>query len=406
MQLGERNPGVIGAVAVGLAAVATVAALTIQRTHLVGGYEVVAEFADADGLREGDTVMISGVRAGEVQSLEIAGDHVEAELRIEGAELASDARARIVVETLVGKRAVQLDAGSDFADPLDDGDRIPLERTTQPTDVPDLGDASEKLLSNVDARELNRFVVALDEVVRGQREEVAALVDGGTDLARTVNDQEQQIRELLQRLRGLGETLNSRDEELVGIIDDVDEALGRLNERRDDLRALVRETRATTAEAADLVADKRGEIDAILTDLHDITDVLQRHQRDLAEGLAYSGDAILGFASVPQAQGQIQSWGHVFTQSLGPAGADVLVGCGGVLDQQLDQLLGPDPRSCAEQEGQSQPDRLEEGQPVVPPVGPEQPDDATGGAGGGAADGGIERLFRRAAAGADTGGGR
>lgn len=403
MQLIERNPVLIGAVAIALAAVVTVAALMVQRVHLVGGYQIVAEFADASGLREGDSVMISGVRAGEVESLEIVGDRVEATLRIEGHDLGADTRGRIIVETLVGKRGVQLDAGSDFADPLGDGDRIPLARTSQPQDVPEFGDASEELLSEVDSAELNRFVIALDSVVRDQRQEVADLIDGGTDLTRLVNDQESEIRELLQQLRGLGETLNRRDAELVAIIDDVDEALGRLNDRRDDLRALLRETRATSAQAADLVGDERAELDAILTDLHDITDVLQRHQLDLAEGLAYVGDSILGFASVPQAQGQVVPFGHVFVQSLGPAGVDVLLGCGGLLDAQLDQLLGPDPRSCAEQDGRSAPDRVEQGEPLVPPVtepgsnGADAVDPATGGADGEPGDvdaGGLEQLMR------------
>lgn len=401
MQLIERSPVTIGVVAVALTAAVTVAALMVQRVHLVGGYEIIAEFADASGLREGDAVLISGVRAGQVESLDIVGDRVEATLRIEDHELGADTRGRIIVETLVGKRGVQLDAGEEFSDPLSDGDRIPLARTTQPQDVPDFGDASEELLSEVDSEELNRFVIALDSVVRGQRQEVADLIDGGTDLARLVNDQEGEIRELLQQLRGLGETLNRRDDELVAIIDDVDEALGRLNDRREDLRALVRETRATSAQAADLVGDKRGELDAILSDLHDITDVLQRHQLDLAEGLGYAGDAILGFASVAQAQGQIVPFGHVFVQSLGPAGVDVLVGCGGLLDAQLDQLFGPDPRSCAEQDGESA--DVEKGDPLVPPVldgnGAAEPGGAgsDGPAEGGPAEGdvggGLERLM-------------
>lgn len=374
MSLLERNMVTIGLIVVLIAAAVTVAGLSITRAMLVDGYEVTAEFEDAAGLREGDAVLVAGVRQGRVLDLEIAGDRVEATLLIEGAELGADTTARVMVETLVGKRVVQLDAGRGFAEALDDGDRIPLERTSTTVDVPEFGDEAEELLSEVDSEALNTFLVALDDVVRGQREELADLIDGGTDLSEVVIDQESELRGLLRELEGLGDTLNERDEELVGIIDDVDVALGRLNERHDDLRRLLRATRSTTATAADLVGDKRGELDRILSDLHGITDVLDRHQRDLAEGLAYMGDAVLGYSSITLAHGQPVDWGKVFVQSLGPAGVDTLLGCGGEIDKQLDALFGPDPRSCAEQEGRSFPDDVDDGDTLLPPPPDAEPD--------------------------------
>lgn len=406
MRLIERSPVVIGAVTLAVIAAVTAAALAVERGMLVGGYHLTAEFAHADGLAAGDPVLISGVRVGEVESLAIAGDHVEATLRIEGSELGADATGQIAVRSLVGNRAVELDAGSDFDDPLTHGDTIPLARTRQPRDLAELGDASQQLLSQVDSRALNRLVVALDDVVAGQRQELSALIDGGTDLSRTVNDQQAQIRSLLQRLSDLGETLNQRDDELVAIIDDVDAALARLNARREDLRALVRETRATAGQAADLVAAERSQLDAILTDLHDITDVLAQHQMDLAEGLAYAGSSLQGFASVNQAGDEYVPWGSVLVQSAGPVGVDVLLSCGGVLDQQLTQLLGPDPRSCAEQADQSMPDDIERGEGVLDGLtGRSESGGATGDGGddaGGGSDrggegsglrGGLERLL-------------
>lgn len=388
MSLLERSPVTLGLAAVAVAAVVTVAGLSVTRAMLVGGYEVTAELEDAAGLREGDAVLIAGVRQGRVVGLDIAGDRVEADLMVEGAELGADTTARVMVETLVGERVIQLDAGSDFTDPLDDGDRIPLARTSVTIDLPEFGDEAEELLSEVDSEALDTFVSALDDVVRGQRRELADLIDGGTDLSEVVIDQEQQVRELLRRLRDLGATLNERDEELVAIIDDIDVALGALNERRDDLRALLAETRSTSATAADLVGDKRGELDRILSQLHDITDVIDRHQRDLAEGLAYAGDSVLGFSSIALAHDQPVDWGKVFVQSLGPAGPDALLGCGGELDRQLDAVFGPDPRSCAEQEDDSFPDDVDEDESLLPsppvggdeaPGGPDGADESRGG---------------------------
>jgi hypothetical protein len=66
-------------------------------------------------------------------------------------------------------------------------------------------------------------------------------------------------------------------------------------------------------------------------------------------------------------------WGDVFVTSAGAAGVDVLLGCGGLLDQQLDIILGPDPRSCDEQENRTFPDDIEPGEPPQGPTPPEVP---------------------------------
>lgn len=375
MQFTERNPVIMGIIALVLLVVVGVVSLSLQRSDFAGAYSINAELRDANGLRTGDLVTVAGVEVGQVAGLEIAGDHVLATLAIEGAELTSDTRAVVTPRTLVGKRAVELFTGEDFEDTLGEGDTIPLERTEVYADVPQFGDVSEELLSEVDAEALNTFLSALTDLTRGQRDEVATLVEGGTRLTSLVNEQEGQIRELLRRLRDVSATLNRRDDELVNIIDNLDVVLGDLAERREDIRRLFRETNATSATAADLVGGIRGELDQVLEEVHRDLAIIDRHQMDLAEALAYAPDSIGGFASIAFAGPTKVPYGHVLVQSLGPAGLDVVAGCGGLVDQQLDQILGPDPRSCEEQENDTFPDDTPPpeggpglpGLPVLPP---------------------------------------
>jgi phospholipid/cholesterol/gamma-HCH transport system substrate-binding protein len=358
MQMTERNPVVIGVVVLAVMVAVTAAGLTITRDDLLDGYEVTAQFADANGLRVGDQVLVAGVRAGRVRDLAIVDGHVEALLQVEEVELPRDARARVILRTLVGTRAVALESPSgDFSDLLADGDVIPLDRTTTTIDVPEFGDVSEELLTEIDSEAFNDFLRSVTTLTEGQREEVASLVDGGTRLTRVVNEQEAQIRDLLRQLRGVGSTLNARDAELISIIDDFDVALGRLAERREDIRRLFRETTAASDVAADLVVGARSRLDSILTELHQDLELINANQVSLAEALAYSGDSILGFSSIALAAGGVEvPWGDVFATSLGPAGVDILAGCGGLIDQQLDTILGPDPRPCSERENITFPD--------------------------------------------------
>lgn len=364
MRFVERSPLLLGLVAVALLAGVTVVALTLQRGDLGRGYTVTAEFADANGLRAGDSVLVAGVRAGAVEELRIDGDRVVAELRIEEVELPATTRAEIKLRTLVGRRAVALTTGNDFSQLLADGDVIPLARTRVAIDIPEFGDVSEELLSDVDSEALNTLLRSITEVTRDQRDEVASLIQGGTRLTRVVNEQEEQIRRLLRALRGVSETLAASDADLVAVIDDFGQVLDSLATRREDVRRLLRETNETSATAADLVADTRTQLDRILAELHADLEVVSRHQVALAEALAYAPAAVGGFAEISYSGERQVPYSKVFVTSLGPAGVDVLFGCGGVLDQALDPLLGPDPRPCEEQTNRRFPRRDPDEQPT------------------------------------------
>ncbi|HVM12764.1 MAG TPA: MlaD family protein [Egibacteraceae bacterium] len=386
MQFSERSPLLLGLVALGVMAAVTVFALAVQRADLSGGYEIVAEFADAGGLRAGDDVFVAGVRVGEVLGLEIAGDRIEARLQIEGAELPETTRAEVRLRTLVGRRGVELTTGRDFAELLGDGDVIPAARTSVATDVPEFGDVSEELLNEVDADALNTFLRAVTDVTRDQRQEVALLIEGGTRLTAVINEQEAEIRRLLRALRGVSETLAASDADLVAVIDDFGTVLDTLAQRRDDVRRLLRETNATSATAADLVADTRGQLDRVLHEVHADVEILTRQQVALAEALAYAPEGVGGFADVTHSGPRPVPYGKVLVTSLGPLGVDVLFGCGGVLDQQLDVLLGPDPRPCPDQTNRLFPRRDPDRQPTVLD---QLPDGHTPSAG--APFGGVER---------------
>ncbi|MGI9017948.1 MAG: MCE family protein [Euzebya sp.] len=372
----ERNPVIIGLIAAALILVVLYAALTVTREDLTGGYNITAAFTDANGLRQGDVAIIAGIPAGKIVQIDIVEDHVEAMIQMDGGvELPATTRASITLRTVVGKRAIDLDTGTDFSGPLlEEGDVIPLERTFVNTDIPQLAETAEDLLGQIDSEALNLLLVSVADVTRGQRERVADLIDSGTDLTQLVNSQEQQIRTLLRNLSRLSATLQSRDDELIGVIDDLDVATANLAARRTDLQRLLAETQRSSGFTADFVRDIRTDLDAILDELHLDLQIVDRHQVDLAEGLAYVGDSLIGFSSIGFAGDIAVPWGHVFVTAAGPLNADLLLGCGGILDQQIDVLLGPDPRSCEEQTGESFPDDVEPPSgPLTPPLIPDLP---------------------------------
>lgn len=355
----ERSPVAIGLVTFALIVAGTMGALIVEGGRFRSGYTLTADFADAGGLLVGDDVLIAGVVAGDVRDMDLVDGALRVTLFVAEHELPRNTRAEIVLRTLVGRRSLDLVPGGDWSQTLADGDHIPIERTRVPEDVPDFGERAEELLPELDTDALNTFLAAVTDLARGQRAQVETLVEGGTRLTSIVNEQEQEVLFLLDRLHQVSEALAARDEEIVRIIEDFGLVAAELADRREDLRRLIRETNRSARIAADLVGDERARISDILDEVHQLTGVLNRNQMNLAEGLAYSGQSIYGFSEVAWSGEVPVPWANQLVTALGPAGVDVITGCGGLVDQQLDMILGPDPRSCEEQDHDTFPDDVE-----------------------------------------------
>ena len=91
-----------------------------------GGYELVAEFDNADGIGIGSDVRMSGVKIGTVTSQELDTLTYQAVLTMSidpSLKLPDDSSAKVTSEGLLGSKFVALEPGGS-AEMLQDGDRI------------------------------------------------------------------------------------------------------------------------------------------------------------------------------------------------------------------------------------------------------------------------------------------
>lgn len=346
----ERNQVAVGLVAAVVIATATAFAVGLSAGAFVPGYPVAVQFANAAGIVEGDDVLVAGVRAGRVMDVRLEDGHIVVAVRTT-AELPVDSHAAIVNENLLGARAVELVAGDDWDDLLEDAPSatIPIDRTRVPVDVPELGDATVELLRDADAAALTRLITSLADVTEGQRDEVGRLLDGLTDVGRTVADDREALVSLVARARTVVDAVEDRDDDLVRTIDALGTTVDELAARRDAIRSLLHATRDASRLSGSLLRDHRAELDRVLVEADELVAIVDRHQVDLAHAIAYGGVAFSGFASVGRSgPADNPDWGNIFTSGIGMAGVDAFAGCGGVIDQILDQVLGPAP--CPEQD--------------------------------------------------------
>ncbi|MBW3619570.1 MAG: MCE family protein [Actinobacteria bacterium] len=342
----ERNQAVIGFIVGALIVAATAFAVGMSGGMFKPGEELEAVFADAAGLGKGDFVIVAGVRVGEVLSVEIDGDTARARFTLDAEGVPSDSMASIIIRNTLGKRAIRLDPGRS-SDYLAAGDVIPLERTSTPVDLPELGDRSAELLGELNVEALQGLITAVADVTEGNREDITRLLDGLDKVTAIVADKREDLGTLIDRAEVLIDAAAAKDQEIVRIIDAFGSTLDRLAERRTDIQRLLRETTATTNITADLIEDRRTQLDRILFELNEDLAIVDAHQVDLAHAFAYSGVGVRGFSSIGYADGPAQrdttGWGNVFVTGLGQVGIQALIGCGSAIDQALTEALGPDP---------------------------------------------------------------
>jgi phospholipid/cholesterol/gamma-HCH transport system substrate-binding protein len=302
---------------------------------------VHAVFADAAGIQTGDRVTVAGLTAGRVNGLKIQGGHVVMDLGVNnGVELTRDTHANIRIETILGRRSVDLIDGSS-RQPLENGDYIPVSRTQTPIDITDLNDISVRLLNGSDADALNDLMREVSDITAGKAEQVRTVIQGLNKITTAVDLRRAELGRLLDALRTVSTTLGDRDQTLVSLIDNLNVVLGNLAQRQQALATLLQTTDTASHTTADLVSRNRSVLDATLSFLHRDLDVLARHQLDLAATVDYLEKAVKGYSSVGYSAGDFPNkWANIFVQSLGPLGVDRLIGDCGAVDQLFDQYFG------------------------------------------------------------------
>lgn len=281
----ERNPVPIGAAGLGAAALAVLMAFNVQSLpFLGGGDEFTAAFSEAGGLREGDDVRIAGVKIGEVDGLELAGDHVRVEFRVtEPARFGRDTGASVRVKTLLGQKFLSLEPRGPGQ--LEPGTQIPLERTVPAYDVVEAFSDLAVTNERIDTEQLAEALDTLATEFRNTPEEVRSAVDGLSRLSRTIASRDAELRQLLERSREVTGVLAARDAELSRLIEDANLLLAELERRREDISRLLESTAALAQQVTALVQENRAELRPALEKLRAVLAVLQRNKADLEQAL-------------------------------------------------------------------------------------------------------------------------
>ncbi|RZQ64175.1 MCE family protein [Amycolatopsis suaedae] len=280
----KRNPVPIAVVGIAVIGLGVVAALNSEALPIIGnGTSYTAEFSEAAGLVPDDEVRIAGVKVGAVSDIELDGDKVRVSFRVKDAWLGDRTSAAIKIKTLLGQKYLALDpAGQNVLDP---DDAIPKDRTAAPYDVLEAFRGLSQTVDQVDTQQLAQSFDVISQTFSDTPDEVKGALSGLSKLSETIATRDSQLRGLLANTRQLSGTLADRDAEVTRLIGDGNKLLEEVGRRKQAITTLLESTKTLSTELRGLIDDNDEQLGPVLTQLDQLTAMLQRNQEALGEGI-------------------------------------------------------------------------------------------------------------------------
>jgi len=317
----DRNPYAVGLGSVLVIGVLVGAAFMIGVLHLLErGYQVKGVFDDAAGVRGGANVVVAGVKAGRVTG--VSADRTNGKVVIsmkvhKGVHLGPGTRAEVVLETLLGTKAVRLSGPvvHPYLESLPKSRRvIPNDRTKIPFDIFELTKVGTREVQATDTAKLNTFIQQLAVITEGKHDQVRDLLDGVARVSSAVNDREAQLRQLLDRADQLSKLLADKDQTLASLIDQSQGVLDLVQRRRNDIANQLATTNILADQLSGLVGVHQSELDSVLQTLHPAVDILDRRAATIDRALSWIGPGALGLSKAVSHG----PWEDIYVRAIGP----------------------------------------------------------------------------------------
>jgi phospholipid/cholesterol/gamma-HCH transport system substrate-binding protein len=280
----ERNPYAIGLISLSVLVLVLLAAFYSDNLPIIGGGTTYsADFTEDAGLRTGDDVRIAGVKVGKVTAIGLDGDHVKVSFQVKNAWVGDQSTADIKIKTLLGAKYMALDPQGSTA--LNPNAAIPTSRTTSPYDVLDAFSGLSRTVGQLNTDQLSQSFEVLSQTFANTPANVRSALNGLSALSKTISSRDTQLAQLLSNTGQISQTLASRDAQVQQLLTDGTLLLGMLQQREQAIATLLSGTQSLSQQLAGLVNDNTKQLNPVLTQLNQFTDLLQSNQASLANGI-------------------------------------------------------------------------------------------------------------------------
>jgi phospholipid/cholesterol/gamma-HCH transport system substrate-binding protein len=233
-----------------------------------GRYHVTVTLTEASGLYPKANVTYRGVEVGTVTGLRLAPPDVLVDLSLDAdVPVPADLVAEVHSVSAVGEQYVDLVPRRDGGPVLADGDVIPVTRTTTPVNTGELLDTVRRTVDSVPADALDTTLAELSAAFAGNGDDLALLLDSGTQLLDSAEENLDPTLRLITTLVPVLRTQRRVDPLLRSSVPDLDAFTGRLAASDDDLRGVLRGGSGFARQVGGLFDDLRPTLPVLLADL-------------------------------------------------------------------------------------------------------------------------------------------
>ncbi len=221
--------------------------------------EYKAVFSDATSVVGGDDVRIAGVRVGTVKDIEIH-DTDKALVTFEvdsGTQLTESTFAAIRYRNLVGQRYLALTQGVGGPGVLEEGETIPLAKTTPALDLTVLFNGFKPLFKALTPKDLNQLAYEIITVFQGEGGTLESLLAHTASVTSTLASRDQVIGQLIDNLNQVMVTLGNRDTELSSLLIRLRQFISGLSQDREAILGSLESISTLAVETSSLVSGIR-----------------------------------------------------------------------------------------------------------------------------------------------------
>ncbi len=209
------------------------------------GYALIARFSNLKGLKDGDDILMAGVRIGAVSKTRLANGRAEADLKIDPAiQIANDAVATVAQSSLLGTNHLEITVGTPSAPRLRPGEEV-------------------KTRDSVDMNEVIAKLGSLGDRLEQVATEIGKSLGGGpngsgslfTRLDKLVTENGPKLTETISNLQEITAKIRAGDGTLGRLVNDP--------KLHDELLASIGEIKAAASDARTFIANAQAIVDQV-----------------------------------------------------------------------------------------------------------------------------------------------
>ena len=263
----------------GLIAAAVVAVVIggMLVVHVLGaGYRhYTAEFVQAASLRPGHSIMLAGIPIGDVTSMKLDGDHVEAGLKIrDDVVLGKDSKAVIKLATILGGRYIAIEPDGPGRLPHD---TFELTHTEVPYDLQAALKDATTTFEQVDADRFAQSLTVLGTQIKGLPDLVPQALSNIDALSSIIAQRRDQMGQLLKNSERVTNTLRSQQARIGNLVNQSQDLMAVFVARRAVFHAMMQSIQSLVDVLSKIVVNDRPALDALVADMRDLTGIMGQH---------------------------------------------------------------------------------------------------------------------------------